>query len=208
MAFTAGSARRIRSRRGVGPCIAAFARVKEVAFGISLAAAMMACGFVPARALSVPAMLQVGAQSLAAASCATRDTLWIHHYAAVLYVAPRAAPVAALEDPGQPKALQVRILNRMFLPREMPRRWRATVESELDAPSIGAVRAAWRSLGAGDRITLAYAPGPGVSLEVNDRLVAAAPGHALVDALLRTWADDEPVRERARRIIGSHPCAR
>jgi hypothetical protein len=181
--------------------------VKELTLGVSLTAAMAAFALAPARALPVPAMLQLGAQSLAAASCATRDTLWIHHYAAALYVAPRASAIAALEDPRQPKALQVRILNKTFLPREMPRRWRRTLESELDARSAGAVRAAWQRLAAGDRITLAYVPGPGVSLEVNDRLVAAAPSHALVDALLRTWADDEPVRERAQRIIARHPCA-
>ncbi len=153
-------------------------------------------------------MLEVGTQALTPASCATRNTLWIHHYAAALYVSPRTSPVAALEDPRQAKALQVEILNKTFLPREMPPRWRRTLESELDPRSLTLVRAAWQKLGAGDRITLAYAPGPGLSLKVNENVVARAPSHRLVDALLRTWAEDEPVRERARRVIARHPCAR
>jgi hypothetical protein len=56
-------------------------------------------------------------------------------------------------------------------------------------------------------VTIAYAPGPGVSLRVNDRLVAAAPSHSLVDALLRTFAEDDPVPERVRSVIAKHPCS-
>lgn len=153
-------------------------------------------------------MLQVGSQALAPASCATRNTLWIHHYAAALYVAPRASAAAALEDPGQAKALQVEILNKAFLPRRMPSRWERALESELDGNALGSIHAAWRKLGAGDRVTIAYAPGPGVSLEVNERVVAAAPTHRLVEALLRTWAENEPVGERVSRVVARHPCAR
>lgn len=175
---------------------------------LSLAASIALSALIPAQALPAPAVLQLGTQALRPASCATRNTLWIHHYAAALYVAPRTSPVAALEDPKQPKAVQVEILNKTFLPREMPARWRRTLESELDARSLTSVRAAWQKLGAGDRITLAYAPGPGVSLKVNEDVVAQVPSHRLVDALLHTWAEDEPVHERASRVIARHPCGR
>jgi len=176
--------------------------------GLSLAAAIAFCALIPARALPVPGPLQVGALTLAPASCATRNTLWIHHYAAALYLSPRASPAAALQDPRQAKALQVEILNKAFLPRQVPKRWQRTLESELDGASLGSIHAAWQRLGAGDRVTIAYAPGPGVSLRVNDRLVATAPSHRLVEALLRTWAEDEPVRERVSRVVARHPCAR
>lgn len=182
--------------------------MKPLLIALSLAGVVALCVLMPARALPVPGMLQVGAQSLAPASCATRNTLWIHHYAAALYVPPRAAPGAALEDPRQAKAVQVQILNKAFLPRQMPKRWQRTLESELDDRSLGSVEAAWRSLGAGDRVTIAYAPGPGVSLRVNDKLVAASPTHRLVDALLRTWAEDQPVRERVSRVVARNPCGR
>jgi hypothetical protein len=183
-------------------------RVKLVLVGLSLAGAAALCALGPAQALPVPGTLRIGAQSLAPASCATRNTLWIHHYQAALYVPPRAAPAAALEDPKQAKALQVQILNKAFLPRQMPRRWQRTLESELDGASLGSIEAAWRSLGAGDWVTIAYAPGPGVSLKVNDKLVAASPTHRLVDAMLRTWAEDQPVRERVSSVLARHPCGR
>jgi hypothetical protein len=38
--------------------------------------------------------------------------------------------------------------------------------------------------------------------------VAAAPSHELVEALLRTFAENQPVRERVSRVIARHPCAR
>ena len=45
-------------------------------------------------AIQVPSGLRVGSETLPARSCATRDTLWIHHYAAALYLPQRAAPDA------------------------------------------------------------------------------------------------------------------
>lgn len=183
--------------------------VKRLVLAVSLAGIAALCVFLPARALPVPGMLKVGGQSLAPASCATRSTLWIHHYAAALFVpADASSPAAALEDPKQAKALQVEILNRSFLPRQVPSQWERTLEGQLDDAALGSIHAAWRSLGAGDRVTITYAPGPGVSLKVNDRVVAAAPTHRIVDAMLQAWAQDEPVYERVRRVVARHPCGR
>jgi hypothetical protein len=179
--------------------------VKSLAIIALAAVAVLA--LVPATAIQVPTTLRVGSQSLPAASCATRDTLWIQHYAAALYVPPRAPAVAALQDPRQPKALQVQILSKLFLPREMPRKWRETLEEQLDDASLSAVRNAWRTLSVGDRVTVAYAPGPGLSLQLNDRVVARTPRHEVVEALLRTWAEGEPVPQRVNRVVSRHPCA-
>lgn len=159
-----------------------------------------------ADAIQVPSAVRVGNQQLPATSCATRDTLWIHHYAAALYVPPRESPIAALQDPGQPKALHVQILSKSFLPKEMPKKWRDTLEQHLDGNAYGAIRNAWRQLSVGDRVTVAYAPGPGVTLELNDQLVARSPRHDVIDALLRTWAEGEPVPQRVNQTVAKHPC--
>lgn len=161
---------------------------------------------VPATAIQVPAALHVANQPLQAASCASRDTLWIHHYVAALYVPPRDAPLAALQDPGKPKALLVQILSRSFLPRDMPKKWRQTLERELDAGQLESVRAAWRTLAVGDRVMVAYAPGRGVTLDLNERTVALAPEHSLVRALLETWADGQPVANRVNGAVARNPC--
>src|SRR5205085_3668598 len=99
-----------------------------------------------AAAVQVPSGLRVGSETLPARSCATRDTLWIHHYAAAPYVPPRSSPAAALEDPRQPKALHVQILSKTFLPHDLPKKWNQTLESELDRPSMNAIRSAWQQI--------------------------------------------------------------
>ena len=157
-------------------------------------------------AIQVPSALRLGNVQLPAASCATRDTLWIHHYVAALYIPTQESPVDALQDPGQPKALQVQILSKTFLPKEMPKKYRAALERELDGTALGAIRDAWHGLTVGDRVIVAYLPGPGVTLQLNDRVVARTPKHEVIDALLKTWAEGEPVPQRVNRVVEEHPC--
>jgi hypothetical protein len=189
-----------------GAQFAAFHGVKWL-----IGAAVIALGvltLMPATAVQVPSALRIGNQSLPAASCATRDTLWIHHYVAALYVPPRAAADAALQDPQQPKALHVQILSKSFLPRELPKKWNRTLEEQLDSGAMSSIRSAWQQLSVGDRVTIAYAPGPGVTLQLNDRVIARTPKHDVIDALLHTWAEGEPVPQRVNRVVSRHPCQR
>jgi hypothetical protein len=174
-----------------------------------LALAVLVLGtaaLMPATGLQVPSAVRVGNVQLPAASCAARDTLWIHHYVAALYVPTQQSPVNALQDPRQPKAVQVQILSKAFLPKEMPKKWRDTLQTELDGGAFGAIREAWRGLAVGDRVTVAYLPGPGVTLQLNGRVVARTPKHEVIDALLKTWAEGEPVPQRVNRVVEKHPC--
>jgi hypothetical protein len=186
-----------------GAEIAAWSAVKWL---VALGAVVLALTLLPATAIQVPGALRVGNQSLPAASCATRDTLWIHHYAAALYVPPKTAPAAALQDPKQPKALHIQVLSRSLLPKDLPVKWRDTLEAHLDLPSYTSVRLAWREVAVGDRVTIAYVPGSGVTLQLNDRVVARTTRHEVVDALLQTWAENEPISERVNRVIARNPC--
>jgi len=45
-----------------------------------------------------------------------------------------------------------------------------------------------------------------VTLKLNERVVASSPKHDIVDALLRTWAEGEPVPQRVNRTVAKHPC--
>ena len=47
-----------------------------------------------------------------------------------------------------------------------------------------------------------------MTLQLNDRVVAQAPKHDLIDALLATWADGEPVPQRVNRVVSKHTCQR
>jgi len=173
---------------------------------LAAAAVALALVLVPATAIQVPGALRVGNQSLPAASCASRDTLWIHHYTAALYVPPSAAPASALQDPKQAKAFHVQILSRTFLPKDLPVKWREPLEAHLDLPSFTSVRLAWREVAVGDQVTIAYAPGNGVTLQLNDRVIAHSPRHDVIDALLKTWAENEPIPQRVNRAVAKNPC--
>lgn len=185
-------------------------RVGQAAGGSAAAAAVAAVLLfgtaTPTVPSSLPSAVKVGGQALAPKSCSVRKTLWIQHYAASVYTSPQASAVDALQDARQPKAIQVLILSKTFLPAEMPKKYRRTLEGQLDGDTMGKVRAAYKELEPGDVITISYQPGPGMSLEVNGDVVATARSHAVIEALLRDWADGKPVPERLSSTIQRNPC--
>lgn len=159
-----------------------------------------------AAVLSLPGVVQVGGEKLAAASCATRETLWIEHYDAALYVRPGTDPAAALQDAGRAKAIEIRLRNRLFMPAELPRKYRVALEPHLGEETMSRVRAAYRSLRIGDVIAVAYQPATGLAVGVNGERVAAAAGHRAVDAILAVWAERVPVDRKLREVLARNPC--
>lgn len=171
-----------------------------------MAAAPLLSTVAAAGALTLPGVLHVGDQVLAAASCGVRETLWIDHYIATLYVRPGDAAETALVDPRRAKALELRLVNRTFMPAEIPRKYRRALEAELDRDTMQRVRDAYRSLRAGDTVRVAYLPARGASLSVNGQPVAAVPAHHVIEAILFTWADGKPLDQHLRTMLARHPC--
>jgi hypothetical protein len=163
-------------------------------------------GIAAASAMSLPGVVQVGGELLAVASCATRETLWIDHYVAALYVRPGDTAAVAMQDPKRAKALEIRLLSKAFMPAEIPRKYRRALESTLDEDTMDRVRAAYRLLRSGDVITIAYVPGPGATVSVNGRTIAAAGTHQVVEEILAVWADGKPVDTHLRTVLAKHPC--
>jgi len=162
--------------------------------------------FVLAAAFALPASLRLGDQTLAAASCATRETLGFSHYTATLYVrAGESAPIALL-DPNRAKALEIGLLSRAFMPPEIPRKYRHALDGLLDDAAMTQVRAAYRELRPGDAVTIAYLPRRGVSVRVNGAVIATSPDHRVVESVLATWANGKPIDQRLRATLAKHPC--
>jgi hypothetical protein len=170
-----------------------------VSGALTLAAAVMLAG------VPLETQLNVGGSALALRSCGIRDTLWIEHYVAALYLPPRAS-VQAMQDADEAKAVRIRILDRRWLPRELPRKWSAALAAGLPEEPLRQVRAAYSALTLGDDVEIAYAPPRGTEMRVNGRLVARAAGHAVIDSLLATWAGPEPVAGKLVRTAARHPC--
>jgi hypothetical protein len=163
--------------------------------------------FLTLAALSVACSAAFSASpQLLAASCGVRKTLWMEHYSAVLYLPRRASAPHELTSASAPKVLEMTIIDPRFLPRDIPRKWREPIEKHIDGASAARATAAYRALKRGDRLTLDYAPDQGVSFRINHQLVARSAGHGLVEAILATWAEDEPMGEKLRRTLARNVC--
>jgi hypothetical protein len=112
-----------------------------------------------------------------------------------------------VQDADQAKAVRIRILDRSWMPRELPRKWSAALAAGLAEEPLRQVRAAYTALAAGDDVEIAYGPQRGIEMRLNGRLVTRAAGHAAIDALLATWADREPVATKLSRVTARHRCA-
>jgi hypothetical protein len=157
-------------------------------------------------ASAMPAVIALGAQRLPARSCALRHTLWVEHYTTVLYLPGHAIPAEELTSAKVAKALRMQIINRRFIPADIPEKWREPMRKNLAPESMAHARQAFHDLKSGDRVVMSYQPESGVSVSVNDRVVATARGHGLIDSILETWTEDTPLRDKLQRTLARNPC--
>ena len=143
---------------------------------------------------------------LAPAACGVRNTLWIEHYSARLYL-PKGSSVAAVSDPGMPKMLRMRMLNTFLMPPEIPRKWREALQPVLDGNALKRLQDGYGRLQSGDTVVVSYQPQKGISLSINERTLVSAEGHAAIDALLAAWAQDAPVEKKLAGTLARNRCA-
>jgi hypothetical protein len=129
-------------------------------------------------------------EELVLTSCGVRDTLWIEHYVAGLYVPRGTRAVSAVRDPNKSKVLVVQVLNTYFFPPRLPEKWRKPLQASLSADKFAQVSAAYQNLLNGDTMQYSYSPDTGLAMTVNGERVINA-GHGVIDALLRAWQRDE-----------------
>jgi len=152
---------------------------------------------------------EVGCQKLRLVSCGVRDTLWIDHYAAGLYL-PKGQSAQSVQDEVQdekrPKAVQLKIINARYLPEDIPQKWRGALKSEMKHEPMVRVRQAYDRLSDGDVVTFSYLPGKGMTMQVNGRTVTRTPGDAVIDSILKAWAGKDPVTGKLHRLALQFPC--
>ena len=162
---------------------------------------------VPARAAepALPPSIDVHGESLRLVSCGVREILWVDIYSAGLYLRPSAPPDAAT-DPGEPAALSIVVHSPMHFPFQLPDKWRRALHTGLDADGVERVVQAYQALREGDRLSVEYLPGSGVTLYTNGKRIVASGGHRLIAGLLEAWSAGSPVAEKVRRTATKHPC--
>lgn len=153
----------------------------------------------------LPNRLHVQSHVLALAACGVRATLWLEHYVTAVYV-PRGASLQALSDPRRPKAIAVHVIEADYFPDDIPSKWRLALERALARTAMAQLRHAYRSLRAGDVMTIVYTPSHGVVLDLNGEPLVRAAGHAVIDSVLKAWAQDSLVRTKLKRLERGHSC--
>ncbi len=149
--------------------------------------------------------LQVDGRTLHLMSCGVRDTLWIDHYAAGLYV-PAGASTTAAADADKAKAVRLKVIEVRYLPKKIPEKWRGALKSELEHEPMVQVREAYGALSNGDVVTFSYIPGEGVTMRVNGEKVVHTSGHGVIQAILEAWAEKDPIAGKLHRLKLEHPC--
>ena len=155
--------------------------------------------------VTLPPTLHVGDRALELVSCGVRDTLWIDHYAAGLYV-PTGQSATAAKDGRQTTAVLMKIIQARYLPEDIPSKWRHALAAELQREPMMRVRRAYDGLSNGDVVTFAYVPRQGTTMRVNGRLVLDVEGHLVIDAILDAWAEQDRVDDKLHRLALEHPC--
>jgi hypothetical protein len=181
---------------------------RRIASGCLCILLMLAPAAAPAATvagISIPGYLRTHAGRLELASCGVRRTLWIEHYVAALYL-PRGASVQALPDARTPKAVLLHIVDARYLPGEIPGKWAHVLDREIAPRAMTRVRRLYRKLTDGDILTMVYQPRRGTAMRFNGALIARVRGHALVRAILDTWADEEPLADKLHELAVEHRC--
>jgi hypothetical protein len=146
------------------------------------------------------------AQPLEPAMCGVRNTLWVEHYRARLYL-PKGASLEAVGDPAKPKVLRMQMLSTFLMPPEIPSKWREALQPVLDGETMKRLQESYGRLREGDTVVVSYQPRWGLALQVNERTVATLEGHRAIDALLAAWADDGPLQKKLARTASRNRCA-
>ena len=149
--------------------------------------------------------LELGGRKLELVSCGVRDTLWIDHYAAGLYV-PYGSSAHAARDAGAAKAVRLKVIQARYLPERVPEKYREALQRELAREPMVKVRRAYDRLSDGDVVTFTYLPTEGVTMLVNGRQVMQAPGHDAIESILEAWSEKDPISGKLHRLRLEHPC--
>jgi Chalcone isomerase-like len=156
--------------------------------------------------VDLPNQVKVDGHVLALRSCGVRDTLWVEHYVAAMYLPADAPAAPAMLDPDSPMAILLHITSTAMLPEDVPEQWREPLRKELSSEPLSKVREAYSRLSVGDRVQLNYSPKAGVIISVNGTVVSETASRSLIDSMLRTWAGKDPIAGKLRRLLLKYPC--
>lgn len=148
--------------------------------------------------------IAIGGQDISLFSCRRRGLLWLDFYVSALYLPPVGIPAMGRAD--QAKAIRLTVLDGEYLSNKIPQRYRDTLGAYLGEDEIEALDRWFRALERGDTVWLTYSPATGISVSINDRPLLSSSNHELVEALLDTWARNDPWERKLAEAVADHRC--
>lgn len=153
----------------------------------------------------LPQTFSDSGQNLQLVSCGVRNSLWIDHYAAGLYL-PAGVDMQALMDASQPKGVLIRMITTRYMPDQIPGKWLEALERETPSEPLSGLRRAYRRLSEGDVMSIVYQPATGITTRVNGSRVSHVANHRVIRAILDAWAEERPIFEKLQKLSGEHRC--
>lgn len=132
--------------------------------------------------------------------------LWADVYAAAYYTAPDISPRQASRQPAGQR-LELYYYRDIARADLIKAAWttlqRQHPQARLDAlrPQIDALHASFRDIRPGDRYALSYAPGAGLSLEINGSRAFHSDNDELASAYLGIWLAPDGLSEELREQL-------
>jgi hypothetical protein len=153
----------------------------------------------------LPVRYQAGREALTLTGCGVRPFLWMDLYVAALYL-PEAGGQAAMGSPARGKVIRMTILDGSILPLHIPAHFRRALSGYLPEAKLDELDRRFRDLRREDTLLLAYTPGDGLRLSINQVEVASIPGHDGVMALLSAWGGEKPWQPKLEEMLRRFPC--
>jgi hypothetical protein len=158
----------------------------------------------PALAADHPLTIRLdGAASVQKAAESRRVHLLgiVELYSLAVYVDGSLVDRTRLASSDVPKALRIAVSYQEDLRRHIALDWRRELVPQIDRPAAAHLHSTFAPLTRGDVVLIAYTPGRGTSVQVNDRSAVTGANHDLMLAFLDHWVGQRPVSDEMKRVL-------
>jgi len=171
--------------------------MRKLILAAALSLAAVTAGAATVAGVKIEDTSNVGGQNLVLNGAALRKKFIVKVYVGALYLPSKQTNAAAVLAADAPRRMVMHFLYDVDK-EKMAEAWEEGLEANTPNASPE-VKTAFKSLSAwmedmkeGQRIVLTYAPGTGVTVEVNGKSKGTLGGKAVADAILNTWIGPKP----------------
>ncbi|HSK39544.1 MAG TPA: chalcone isomerase family protein [Arenibaculum sp.] len=169
----------------------------RIPYALAMAGAVALAAVGAARAQSVagvalPSSISPQGQELTLAGCGAKNTLWVDIYAVALYLPQPDRARETVFSPDTAKAVRLYPTYQGELPEEIPDQWSERLRRALPPHLFDEVQQFYSQVSTDDVGTIAYRPGQGTVMMVNDEAVRRVEGSRIMHGVLETWIGATP----------------